>query len=192
MTYRHLQVHLFCVLAVYALAIVLGLSLRWPYNEEATGYYQIYKDLIPLIVAIPAAYLAFSFQRRNSYLQALRTLWSHMVDGIAAALVYTDTPSPSQAQYYETLEKLSVAIEEVRGVFKNVPAPDEPDGWYPFEPIKQIRKQIFDLGYGEQATPEMRAEAKDQIYKMWKASRGQLLREFDRDRPTHYYAHFVS
>ena len=60
-----------------------------------------------------------AFQRRSSYLQALRALWEHMVGAIAGALTYTETESPTRDQQLQVLGKLSVVIEEVRGVFKN-------------------------------------------------------------------------
>ena len=77
-------------------------------------------------------------------------------------------------------------------MFRNVPAAGSPDGWYPFEPVKQIYQEIRDLGSGAQATAEARAAARDRIYRMWKANRVQLLAEFDREQPTHHHAQYAS
>jgi hypothetical protein len=187
----HLRWIIIGVIAVYALALALGIVLRRPFAEPPSGYYSAYKDLIPLVIAIPAAYLAFAFQRRGSYLQALRTVWEHMVVAVAGALTYTETESPSRELQQQTLARLSVAIEEVRGVFRNVPAPGAPEGWYPFEPVKQIYQEIRDLGSGSQATSAARAAARDRIYRMWKANRLQLLAEFDRETPTHHHAQYA-
>lgn len=192
MTRIHLRRILIGVIAVYALALALAVFLRRPFAEAPSGYYATYKDLIPLVIAIPAAYLAFAFQRRGSYLQALRTVWEHMVGAVSGALTYTETDAPSRELQLQTLGKLSVAIEEVRGVFRNVPAAGSPDGWYPFEPVKQIYQEIRDLGSGAQATAEARAAARDRIYRMWKANRVQLLAEFDREQPTHHHAQYAS
>jgi len=191
MTRIHLRWILGSVIAVYGFALALGIFLRRPFDAAPSGYYSAYKDLMPLVIAIPAAYLAFAFQRRGSYLQALRTVWEHMVGGIAGALTYTETESPSREQQLQVLGRLSVVIEEVRGVFKNVPVPGTPDGWYPFEPVKQIYQEIRDLGFGEQATSTARATARDRIYRMWKANRFHLLAEFDRDEPTHHHAQYA-
>ena len=84
MTRIHLRRILIGVIAVYALALALAVFLRRPFAEAPSGYYATYKDLIPLVIAIPAAYLAFAFQRRGSYLQALRTVWEHMVGAVPA------------------------------------------------------------------------------------------------------------
>jgi hypothetical protein len=140
MTRIHLRRILIGVIFVYALALALAVLLRRPFADAPSGYYSAYKDLIPLVIAIPA-YLAFAFQRRGSYLQALRTVWEHMVGAVAGALTYTETDAPSQELQLQTMGKLSVVIEEVRGVFRNVPAPGAPEGWYPFEPVKQIYRR---------------------------------------------------
>src|SRR4029079_5856379 len=119
------------------LALIAGIAIRFkfpPDKGKESIEYAAFKDLIPLVIAIPAAYLAFCFQRRNSYLQALRSLWSNMVGAVQAARTYTYTPEPSRELYSETLGKLGMVIEEVRGVFKNIPAKGSPVGWYPFEP----------------------------------------------------------
>ena len=121
-TRRHLQLVLVLVMATYAIAIIFAVWLRAPFAVEETSRYRTYKDILPLVIAIPAAYLAFAFQRRNSYLQALRALWSQIVGAITEALTYTEMSSPSQAEHLVVLSSLRAAIEEVRGVFKNVPA----------------------------------------------------------------------
>jgi hypothetical protein len=191
MTRNHLRWILAVVISVYAIAIATGILLRRPFSQDPSTYYTAYRDMMPLVIAIPAAYLAFAFQRRSSYLSALRSVWGHMVGAIAASLAYADTESPTQEHQLQVLVKLSIAIEEVRGVFKNIPTSGTRDGWYPFEPIKQIYQEIRDLGFGAGMTPEAGAAAKERIYDMWKASRAQLLAEFDRDRPTYHHADYA-
>jgi hypothetical protein len=191
MTRNHLRRVLLYVMTTYALAMGVGVGLRRPFAEQESAYYKTYKDLLPLIIAIPAAYLVFAFQRRGSYLQALRGLWTQMVSAVSGALLYTNNPAPTQDQYLTTLNRLSIAIEEVRGVFKNVPAPNTPDGWFPFEPVKQIYQEILELGFAESATAERRTASREKIYDMWKRSRSQLLAEFDREEPTHHHAAYA-
>jgi len=191
MTRRHLRVVVLAVIAIYAIGIATGIVLRMPFGKDENNYYKAYKDIVPLMIAIPAAYLAFAFQQRNSYLKALRAVWSRMTAAISASLVYTDAASPTEDLYLEALGKLSIAIEEVRGVFTNVRAAESADGWYPFEPVRQIYQEIRRLGFGSDATPEKRTAARDRIYAMWKSSREQLLAEFDRDAPTHHHAEYA-
>ncbi|MBJ2157052.1 hypothetical protein [Variovorax sp. IB41] len=192
MTRNHLRWILILAIGVYAIAIIVAILLRRPFDQNPSAYYAAYKDAIPLVIAIPAAYLAFAFQRRNSYLQALRAVWGHMVEAIAAALAYTEIEAPTQEQRLQVLTKLSVAIEEVRGVFKNIPADGASDGWYPFEPIKQIHQEIRELTCSNLTdSAKLRSNAKKRIYDMWKASRSRLLAEFDRDKPTHHHAEYA-
>ena len=61
-------------LAVYALAGV-GFMIGWP---DSSGF-DLYKSLVPLVIAVPTAWLAYAFQRRVSYLNALRDLWKQLI-----------------------------------------------------------------------------------------------------------------
>ena len=184
MTRTHLSRVVRSIVAVYVLAIVVGVVLRLAFPQPGGLVYQTYRDLIPLIIALPAAYLAQAFQRRASYVQGLRALWSSMVGAIAAALAYTDTPEPSKEQFTDVLRRLSGAIEEVRGFYANVPSGTR-TGWYPFEPIKQIHGVVRALGFGDAATDARRDEAHDTIFRLWKAARERFLKELDVELPTH-------
>jgi hypothetical protein len=115
-----------------------------------------------------------------------------MVGSVTSALAYTAIEAPTEAQHLEVLTKLSVAIEEVRGVFQNVPARGARDGWYPFEPVKQIYEEVRQLGFGPSIDNERRTAAHDRIYAMWKLNRTHFLAEFDRDEPTHHHAHYAT
>jgi hypothetical protein len=176
---------------VYALAIVAGIGLRIAFPAPGSLVYQTYRDLIPLIIALPAAYLAQAFQRRANYVQGLRALWSSMVGAIAAALAYTDTPAPSKEQFTDVLRRLSGAIEEVRGFYANVPS-GTGTGWYPFEPIKQIHGVVRALGFGDAATDARRDEAHETIVLLWKAARERFLKELDVELPTHTHTASMS
>jgi hypothetical protein len=164
---------------IYFIAILLGVVLRLCDSGPEWLIYSTYKDLIPLVIAIPAAYLAFSFQRRGSYIQALRAYWSLLVRAVQGAYSYTNQPQPSFDQYSKILTDLSVVIDEARGIFENLPVRGKPVGWYPFEPIKEIHQDLQSLGYGESVTAE-------------KLVRAELLREFDRDIPTHHYTWYTN
>ena len=187
MTSRKLRSVLAVSIGVYAAAVLAAIFLR----IHAPAAYPIYKDSLPLLIAIPAAYLAFSFQRRSAYMQALRSLWGNTIAAVAAARTYTDTPEPSADQYSKTLERLSTVVDECRGVFKNIPVPGDSKGWFPFEPIRQIFWEIRDLGHGAEATPEKRQYARVRLEEMWEGTRNQMLAEFDRDTPTHHHAEYV-
>ncbi len=180
------------VIALYLLAIVLGVAIRIWFPGEHSPVYGTYKDLIPLFIALPAAYFAFAIQSRSAYLSSLRAVWSKLAEAIGSAIIYTELPSPTREEHVETLRKLSAVIEEVRGIYKNIPAKGAPDGWYPFEPVKQIYNELKQLGYGDQASTERQKATRDRIYKMWRKCRVHFLSELNIDVPTYHHANYAA
>lgn len=176
------------VAACYGAAIVVGVVLRLAYSGTDAPVYQTFRDMIPLIIALPAAFLAQAFQRRAAYVQGLRAVWNDMVGAVAAALTYTELPTPSKESYADVLRRLSVAIEGVRGFYANVPSGVSTTGWFPFEPVKQIREEVKALGFGDEATAERRADANERVYAMWRRARERFLAELEVEIPTHHHA----
>ena len=172
------------VISVYAAAIVVGVVLRLldTNNKDALPY-STFKDLVPLIIAIPAAWLGYCFQRRQSYLKDVRELWSKMVGPVQDAIQYTYLNSPAQSDYARVLKGLSVAIEEVRGVFANVGAAEQCIGLFPFEGLKEIHKKISRLGFDERFEREAADGARREIVEGWKEHRRSFLTELERDTP---------
>lgn len=192
MTRRRLFHVTLAVMAVYTVALLAGVLLRVYDRPPDWLIYETYKDLLPLVIAIPAAYLAFAFQRRGAYAEALREYWSSLVRTIRGACAYTRLAAPTEEQYLGVLRELSIAIDEARGVFKNLPVPGRPDGWYPFEPVKEIHDDLRDVGFGPAVTPEQLAALRGRIEARWKLVRDEMLREFDRDVPTHHYTWYTN
>jgi hypothetical protein len=89
------------------------------------------------------------------------------------------------------LRRLSAAIEAVRGFYANIPSGISAAGWYPFEPVKQIRDEIKVLGFGDEATAERRADAHEQVYEMWRRARERFLAELEVEVPTHHHAAYA-
>jgi len=186
MTKRSLKRWFAGVGALYAIAVIVGMMLRglpeaWPY--------EMFKDMILLIIAIPAVVLGYCLQRRLSYLQQLRLLWSTLVDAIQECMIYTRRAKPSEDQYLNVLRKLSVAIDEIRGVFDNLKGASGVRSLYPFEPIKDIYQLAEGLGY-EPGTESKRAEVRKKVFNLWRETRDELLREFDRELPTFSHSHW--
>lgn len=135
---------------VYFIAIGIGVLIRIYDSTDNGIVYETYKDMIPFIIAIPVSWLGFCLQRRFSYLQQLRVLWSTLINAIQKANSYTYVTNPTCEQFCATLSCLSASIEEIRGVFKNIEETEEDIGLYPFEPIKDIFGLINDMGYKKQ------------------------------------------
>lgn len=167
----------------YSLILALGLCL---YVWDKSGnkvYYSLFKDLFPVIITIPLAYLGFCFQRRSNFMIALRTLWGNLIHSVNIAISYTYNQNNSQENYLEALFELSKSIDEVRSVYKNLDEDEKQIGHYPFESLKTIYKIIESLGYGEMEGKQMEIE-RQKIRSNWKQIRQTFLTEFDRSEPT--------
>lgn len=176
---------------VYFFAVALGVSLRIYDTTINSTIYTTYKDMIPFIIAIPAAWLGYCLQRRSSYMQQLRLLWSTLIKAVQAASQYTYIECPTPDQHSETLCCLSAAIEEVRGVFINLGETEKKIGLYPFEPVKDIFGLINDLGCNKKLSNEERKDIRDKIFALWADARKELLKEFDREIPTFPHTHWA-
>ena len=140
-------------------------------------------DLIPLILAVPAVFLAHAFARRNSYLQALRDFWSRLVPTAQTVIQYTHLPDPQPADYASVQKTLSTAIDELRSVFDNVPLRNHPRGLYPYENLKDIKRVVDWLGVGKKRNDEEIHLARKCIIRLWQEMYHAMLSEFDRDVP---------
>jgi hypothetical protein len=178
------------VIAIYAVAIFVAFIFKFTLPSWA---YDTYKDVLPLIIAMPAAYLAFCFQKRNAYMQALRSLWSNIIAAVQLGYDYTFIPEPTREQYAETLSKFSMAVDEVRGVFCNIDVElKPPKGLYPFQPLKDIQDEIRILGFGNDVSIEKQKQTRAKINNEWKELQAKLLLEFDRDVPTYPSSKFLN
>lgn len=175
----------------FALLIIVGIALSIVDQSDKRILFSTFKDLMPLFISIPAAWLGYCAQRRSAYLQQLRSLWSKLIDTIQSAIQYTHTECPSQAEYLSILVKLSSAIDEVRGLFCNIGETDNKIGLYPFEPLKDIYGLIEKLYYGDKFSSKEAIEARKKVFALWKDVRQELLKEFDREEPTFPHSHWA-
>lgn len=184
MNERIFRRNVFLVIAVYGLAIAVGIGLKLldPSNKDAPVY-ATFKDLVPLIIAIPAAWLGYCFQRRQAYLKDVRDLWSKLVVAVQESVQYTHLRAPEQAEYGRVLKSLSVTTEELRAIFANVGEAEGRVGLFPFESIKEIHGKVSALGFGDQFKPETAAKARQEIVILWKKLRSHFLSELERGVP---------
>lgn len=190
MTRKQLRQTIYAVIGLYSIVLLAGLVIYYNDTSDKKIHYQIFKDLIPFAIAIPAAYLGFCFQRRSSFLQALRLLWTNLISSVNSAIQYTHLTDSTDKQYSETLVLLSKSIDEVRGVYKNLKETDEEIGLYPFECLKDIHELVSKLGYG-QIDIVKATETRRHIRHCWKDLRKSFLSEFDRSEPTAYHSPYV-
>jgi hypothetical protein len=100
-------------------------------------------------------------------------------------------PSPTEQQYREVVFKLSVSIEEIRGVFCNLRVPEKTRELYPFEPLKDILGLVREVGFGAAFRTDRAVQAHAQIEALWKDVRAEILKEFDREEPTFAHSHWA-
>jgi len=190
MTKRTLTISFLAAGIVYLIAVVVGIGFRWCDNADESRYYETFVDMIPLIIALPAVWLGHCLQRRSSYLQQLRILWSQLVNAVQESMIYARIAEPTEEQHLAVLAKLAVAIDEVRGVFTNLKNPHGVRSLYPFEPIKNIYFLVLDLGCNTPSKSD-RKKTEDEIFALWREARDELLKEFDRDAPTFPHSHWA-
>ncbi|HTU24706.1 MAG TPA: hypothetical protein VMF30_04885 [Pirellulales bacterium] len=176
---------------LFVAMIAAGIGLSAADRSEHRVVYGTFKDLIPLMIAIPAAWLGFCVQRRSAYLQQLRSLWSKLIDAVQSATSYTYLEKPSQQDRADALLKMSIAIDEIRGVFCNIGETGREDGLYPFEPLKDIYCEIAELAPAEPFDSGHAIRTRKRIFALWKEVRRELLREFDREEPTFSHSHWA-
>lgn len=195
MTKKKLRRLVLAVIGVYAVVLAVGVALA-VFSPRALP---AYKDLLVVDLAIPAAWLAYGFQRRLSYMDSLRALWSRLVHAVWQAVEYTHETEPTRAQWRAVLLDLEIAIDETRQVFKNLDeggpgearrgearrrADHDRIGHYPFEPLKEIRDAVIALG-PHRFAEEAGKEARELVVDRWSRLRIPILSEFERDVPEH-------
>jgi hypothetical protein len=180
MSKRRLRSILVTAIAFLCCWFALGVyTIVWVRGDWA----DLYKSTVTLVLAVPAAILAGSFQRRVSYLQGLRDLWKQMIPAVQLALQYTHSPQPAPRDAFaKCFVELSTAIDSLRSVFKNLPN-DTRKGLYPYQNLKDILSIIGWLGYGNWRTRSEREKARTRIVKLWNQMFEAMLVEFDRDEP---------
>jgi hypothetical protein len=176
------------VIGVYAVALFIAVALRWIDGSAQNIPYNTFKDLVPIIITLPAAYITYCVQQRLSFLQFLRAAWSNVVKAVNGAIIYLQTERPTREEHIATLMALRVAIDEVRGIYKNVAedAKSETHGFYPASPLLAIYQKLETRPAREltDADREDRAELSWQLFDTWKKLRKVLLAELDRPQPT--------
>jgi hypothetical protein len=194
MTNRRLFATVCSIALLFAVYICVGIVCYFCERKNIPpkdDWYPLYKDLMPLVIAIPAAYLGYCFQRRHNYLQALRDLWKTLIPAVQRAIQYTHLDQPNTTEFSGVMRDLSTSIDSLRGVFKNIPTPGRRKrGLYPYEPIKDISKAI-DWLQKTKWTENDRSRARRCIAHVWYKMHSAMLKEFDRDVPVLTVSQYV-
>jgi len=107
------------------------------------------------------------------------------------AIQYTHLTAPDRKEYSEVLLKLSIAIDEVRALFRNLNETAEGGGLYPFEPLKATYQVISVLGFGANFDAVRAESARRGVEDLWKRLQPVFLHEFDREDPSRFASPFL-
>ena len=181
----------------WVLALVLVLSLVTKLAEHVPGLagstveklakdiYEYLKDMALVFVTVVAAYLASVFQRRQSFIAALKEEWREIVQSKSALYAYTQLEKPTVEQYLAAFCKLSETIDNMRMVYRNVGESEGQIGLYPYAPLHDMRRALQTLEPRRKAEPtaEERKLARDAILQSFYALRESFLDELEPEAP---------
>lgn len=182
MTKKYLRRRLYYVLAYLILILLTGVLLRLFDITDDLFLYATFKDLIALLLALPVALMSSWFQRRTSYLQSLRALWSNLIKAVNDAVKYTWDESPDAEKYKNTLVSLRMVMEDMESFYKDIQdRPGESGSNEPYLLIQRIYNEIKTLGFRD-SEQKRREEAERNIIGHWTVIRAALVSEFDRGK----------
>jgi hypothetical protein len=185
---------------VYLLLIlVLGVSLIARIADHVPGLagtgaekvlkdaYEYLRDMSLLIATGGVAYLASVFQRRSSFVEALKEEWRDIIAAKSALFTYTQLERPTLEQYLATFCRLSETIDNMRSVYQNVGETDALVGLYPYAPLHDMRRALQTLDPRKNPEPdaETRNLVRDAILQSFYALRETFLEELDQEAPDH-------
>jgi hypothetical protein len=185
MTRRAFQLWVAAIAGLYALFILTGIAVH------GTEHYSLFKHLLPLATALPAAILAGTYQRRSSFLQQLRSTWTSLVDAVQDSVQFTHLSQPEPPAFAQLMKKLSVVVDDFRSLYKNLREDKSSRGFYPFESLKQIHETISKYYVTKDYSEETQRETRRLVIGLWRQVRGPVLEEFDRLAPTYFDSPFV-
>jgi hypothetical protein len=171
----------FLIIVALVTAAILG---RLFGGAAGHALYEIIVDFTELQVALIAVYLAYVFQQRAFFVQMLRALWSQIIVAKNEIIRYAHDPVLTQEKYARAFGAVSIAIDEMRGVYRNVGEHGEALGDYPYEPLQDMLRALTQLGYGE-PTDGQRANCRARVVRAWNALRYDFRREFRPPEPSH-------
>lgn len=168
------------VIVALVTAAILG---RLFGGTPGLALYQIIVDFTELQVALIAVYLAYVFQQRAFFVQMLRALWSQIIVAKNEIIGYSHDPVLTQEKFSRAYGAISEAIDEMRGVYRNVGETPKRLGFYPYEPLHDMVRALDELGFSEPSEDE-RAVCRARVLRAWNALRYDFRREFRPPEPS--------
>ncbi len=186
MTRQRLHKILLLNFLVFALILVIALLCRLWGNEFFAKVYEFIRDMSLIFVTLAAAFLANVFQKRANFLQSLREEWREIVDTKSVLVAYCEQPTTEIDDFIEARRRISQAIDYMRIVYKNILESDRYIGFYPYEPLHDMRRALNTVDPRKRAdiSFDEKRIVKHQIIDAFLALRENFLEEFDLHEPT--------
>ena len=180
---------------VLAIALVAKVADHVP-GLAGTGFeallkdvYEYLRDMSLLIATGGVAYVTNVFQKRHSFVEALKEEWRDIIATKSSLFAYTQIEQPTTEQYIATFCNLSETIDNMRSVYQNVGETGDTIGLYPFAPLHDMRRALQTLDPRKSINAETDAEqrnlARDCILQSFYALRETFLEELDLEEPDH-------
>jgi hypothetical protein len=107
--------------------------------------YEYLRDMSLLIATGGVAYVANVYQKRASFIDALKEEWRDIIAAKSAVFTYTQLDRPTLDQYLSAFCKLSETIDNMRSVYQNVGETGDLIGLYPYAPLHDMRRALQTL-----------------------------------------------
>ena len=149
--------------------------------------YEYLRDMSLLIATGGVAYVANVYQKRASFIDALKEEWRDIIAAKSAVFTYTQLDRPTLDQYLSAFCKLSETIDNMRSVYQNVGETDDLIGLYPYAPLHDMRRALQTLDPRRLPVPDADARnlARDAVLQSFYALRENFLEELDLEEPDH-------
>lgn len=181
------------------LVLVLGISFIAKIADHVPGLagtglekilkdgYEYLRDMSLLIATGGVAYITNVFQKRSSFVEALKQEWRDIIATKSALFAYTQIERPTPEQYIATFCRLSETIDNMRSVYQNVGETDDLIGLYPYAPLHDMRRALQTLDPRKNGSPDQQTRnlVRDAILQSFYALRETFLEELDLEQPDH-------
>lgn len=158
-----------------------------PLGAFAADLYEYLKDMALVFITVVATVLAGIYQRRQSFISALKEEWREIVDAKSKLYAYTRLNHPTDFDYVEAFTAISATLDNMRTVYSNIGETERLIGIYPFAPLHDMRRalQTLDPTKDEDGlvTDEQRRLARDAIIQSFYALRETFLEELELEPP---------
>ncbi len=187
MTRQRLRTILLTNAMVFTALLMVAFVCKMSGNGVLNEIYEFIRDMSLIFVTLAAAYLASIFQKRTNFLRSLREEWREIVDTKSALVVYCEEPETSISDFVEARRRISQAIDYMRIVYKNILESDHYIGFYPYEPLHDMRRALNTIAPRKRndIPSQENKIVKHKIVEAFLALRENFLEEFDLNEPTH-------